>query len=80
MGCSSVGRQSDRHAADADSIPQCGKGFSSQSQLSVQTLSVSVHPGVQSYALTHVKDPVVHVRARWIMETQTYQVRTIATK
>ena len=31
-------RTSDRHAADAGSIPRCGKGFFSQSQLSVQTL------------------------------------------
>ena len=31
-------RASDRHAADAGSIPRCGKGFSSPSQLSVQTL------------------------------------------
>ena len=37
-GCSSVGRASDWHAADAGSIPQCGKGFFSfQSQLSVLT-------------------------------------------
>ena len=26
-GCSSVGRASDRHAADAGSIPRCGKGL-----------------------------------------------------
>ena len=31
-------RASDRHAADAGSIPRCGKGFFSLSQLSVQTL------------------------------------------
>ena len=37
-GCSSVSRASDRHAADAGSIPRCGKGFFSQSQLSAQTL------------------------------------------
>ena len=44
-GCSSVGRASYRHAADAGSSPRCGKGFFSQSQLSVQTLvRVSVHP------------------------------------
>ena len=29
---------SDRHATDAASIPRCGKGFFSQSQLSEQTL------------------------------------------
>ena len=37
-GCSSVARVSDRHAADAGSIPRCGKGFFSRGQLSVQTL------------------------------------------
>ena len=37
-GCSSVGRASDRYATDAGSIPQCGKEFCFQSQLSVQTL------------------------------------------
>ena len=37
-GCSSVDRASDRHAADVGTIPRCGKGFFSQSQLSVQTL------------------------------------------
>ena len=48
-------RASDRHAADAGSIPRCGKGFFSQSQFSVQTLlRVSVHPRVQSHALTSV--------------------------
>ena len=28
----------------------------------------------------HVHDPVVHVRVRWIVATNTYQARTIATK
>ena len=37
-GCSSVGRASDRHAADAGSTSRCGKGIFSQSPLSVQTL------------------------------------------
>ena len=37
-GCSSVGRASNRHAADAGSIPMCGKGFLSQTQLPVHTL------------------------------------------
>ena len=37
-GCSSVGRASDRHAADAGSIPRCCMGFFIQSPLSVQTL------------------------------------------
>ena len=37
-GCRSAGSASDRHAADAGSIPQCRKGFFSQSQLLLQTL------------------------------------------
>ena len=36
-GCSSIGRASDRHADDADSIPRCGKEFFCQSQLSELT-------------------------------------------
>ena len=54
-GCSSVIRASDRHAAEAGSIPRCGEGFFSQSQLSVQTLLPCPHsPRVQSHALTSV--------------------------
>ena len=44
----------DHHAADTGSIPWCSKGFSSQSQLSVQTLSVSIDPCVRLHALTSV--------------------------
>ena len=52
-GWGSVGRASDRHIAHTGSTPQCGKGFFSQSQLSVQTLlHVSVHPCVQLHAFT----------------------------
>ena len=54
-GCSSVGRELDHHAADTGSIPRCGKGFFSQSQLSAQTLlSVSANCRVQSHTLTSV--------------------------
>ena len=38
LGCSSDGRASDRHAADAGPISRCCKGFFCWSQLSVQTL------------------------------------------
>ena len=49
-------RVSDRVAADAGSIPRCGKVFFSQRQLSVQTLlRVFVHPRVQSHALTSAR-------------------------
>ena len=67
-GCSSVGRASDRHAADAESIPRCGKGFFSQSQLSVKTLLRC--PRVQSQVLTSVrtlKIPLSMSRVRWTM-------------
>ena len=79
-GCSAVGRASDRHAAEAGSIPRCGKGFFSPSQLSVQTLTVSVHPPCAVaciYVCAHVKDPVVHVRARWITETLKHPACTV---
>ena len=57
-GCRSVGSASDRHAANAGSIPWCGKGFFSQSQLSVQILFLCPPPpprGVQSHTLTYVR-------------------------
>ena len=70
-------RASDRHAADAGSIPRCGKGFFSHGQLSVQTvLRVSVHPPCAIACINvcaHVKDPVVHVRFRWILETHKHR-------
>ena len=47
---------SDRHAADAGSIPRCGKGFSFHSQPSVQTLFRCPYtPRVLSRALTSVR-------------------------
>ena len=54
LGCSSVGRASDGHAADTGLMFWCGKGFFSQSQLSVQTLTVLVHPHMQSHAWASV--------------------------
>ena len=71
--CSAVGRAFDRHAADTGSIPRCGEGFFFRSQLSVQTLLRCPHTPVRNrlhlHLDAHVKDPVVHVRVRWIMET-----------
>ena len=57
MKCSSVGRPSDQHAANAGSIPQ-------YSNLS----SVYTPPCACIYICARVKDPVVHVRVQWIME------------
>ena len=72
-GCSSVSRASDRHAADAGSIHPVRQGiFLPESTCSADSLTVSVHP---PYAIAcinicaHVKNPVVHVRFRRIMET-----------
>ena len=75
--CSSVSRASDWHTTDTGPIPWCSKGFFSQSQLSVQTLSQCPHSPVcnrmHSHNIcAHVKDPVVHVRVLRIMETLKY--------
>ena len=53
-GCDSVGTALDRHATDAGLSPWCGKGFFFQSPFSADCLTVSVHPCVQSHALTSV--------------------------
>ena len=80
MECGSVQIASDRHAADAGPIPRHGKGFSSQSQLQCR-LSFGVR--TLSYAsaciniCVHVKDPVVHVTVRWIMETIKHPACTV---
>ena len=73
-------RASDLHTANAGSIPCCGKGFFSQSQLSVQTLLRCLYTPVHIaciYVCGHVKDPVVHVRVGWIMATQKHPACTI---
>ena len=58
------------------------RDFFPESTFSVDSLSVSAHPCVQSHALTSAHDihPVVHVRVQWIMATQTYPARTISDK
>ena len=54
-GCGSGGTVSNGHAAETGLIPQCGKGFFFQSQLSVQTLLRCLYsPCVQSHALASV--------------------------
>ena len=66
-------RASDHYATDTGSVSRCGKGFFSQSQLSVKTLlRVSVHPPCAIACINicaHIKDTVVHVRIRLIMES-----------
>ena len=55
VGCSSVGRASDRHAAAAGSIPRRSKGFLSQSFCIADSLPVSAHSRVQSHTLIFVR-------------------------
>ena len=82
LGCSSVGRASDRHAADAGSIPRCGKIFFFPRVNFQCRLSSGVRTSPCAIACInicrHDKDPVVHVRVRWIMATQKYSARTIS--
>ena len=81
QGCSSVGTESHQHAANASSIPRCGKGFFSRSQLLVQTLVIQCP--YTPCAITcinicvHIKDHVLHVRVWWIMETLKHPACTV---
>ena len=78
-GCSSVGRASDWRTADAGSIPRCGKGVFSTPRVNFQCrFSYGVRTPPHPFPVCaiaciniyeHVKDPVGHVRVRWIMET-----------
>ena len=73
-------RAADRHAADAGSIPRCGKEFFSQSTFSANSLTCVRTP---TCAITctnicaHIKDPLVYVRVWWIMETLKHPARTV---
>ena len=74
-GCSSVGRTSDWHATEAGSVPWCGRGFFSQSQLLVQTVTVSVQPKCAVACVNvcaHVKDPK-HLQPYLRLVTQKYR-------
>ena len=66
--CSSVGRESNQHSADAGLIHWCGKGFSFQSQLSVQTLLWCSYIPMYDY-INICAHPVVNVRVQWTTET-----------
>ena len=76
-GCSSVDRASDRHAAEAGSIPRCGKGFFFPGV----NFQCRLSDGVRTFPCAtacinicaHVKEPVVPVRVRWILETPKHQ-------
>ena len=74
-------RSSDRHAADAGSIPQMRQEiFLPESTFSADSLTrVRTHPCaiLRISICAHVKDLVVHVRVRWIMETLKHPACTV---
>ena len=79
-GCSAFGRASDRHATDIGSIPRCGKGFSPRVNFQCSLFYVCPYPLCAVACINicaHVKDPVVCIRLRRIMETQKHQACTI---
>ena len=74
-------RASDCHAADTGSIPRCGQGiFVPESTFSADSLTC-VRTPLCAYACINicarVKDPIVHVRVRWIMETLKHPACTL---
>ena len=75
---------SDRHAADEGLIPPGWQGIFLPRVNFQCRLSFSVHTSLRAIACinicAHIKDPVVYVRVRWIMATQTYQACTISDK
>ena len=68
-GWSSVGRASDWHTADTGLIPRLCR------------LCHRVHTPLCAFAciyiFAHVKDPIVHVRVLWIMETLKHPACTV---
>ena len=78
----SVGRASDRHAAEASSIPWLVVRRGIFLPVNFQCrLSYGVRTPPCATACinicAHVKDPVVRVRVRWIMETLKYPACTV---
>ena len=77
---SSAGKSSDRHAADAGSIPRCHKGFLFffSQKLSVQTILRCAFTPLCAIGYisvcAHVEDHVIHTRVRWIMQTLRHPV------
>ncbi|KAK7110278.1 hypothetical protein V1264_014178 [Littorina saxatilis] len=77
-GCSSVGSALDLYPVgrcQREFVPTFGERFISPSQLCVQTLlGVRTPPCVHASTRpsAHEKDPVIHVRVRWVIETRKY--------
>ena len=80
QGCSSVGRASDQHAADAGSIPRCHKDFSPA--VDFRCSSYLVHTPIPTRAITgikicaHVKDFVACISVWWIMKPLKHPAHT----
>ena len=80
-GGSSVGRASDRHAADTgfdypaqQEIFLPGSSFRADSLTCVRTPPCAI---ACINVCAHVEDPLVHVRVRWIMETLKHSAFTL---
>ena len=61
-------------------FPGAARDFSPESTFSADSLAVSVHPPSAAaciYICGHVKDLVVHVRVRWIVETLKHSACTV---
>ena len=79
-GCSSVGRASDRHAADACSIPGAARDFSPRINFQCRlSCSVRTHPCAIACIniCAHVKLPWSMSRVRWIMEALKHPACTV---
>ena len=77
-GCSSVGRISDRHnSLVRQEIFLTESTFQCRLSYGVRTLPCAF---ACIYICAHFKDPVVHVRIRWIMATETYLACNISNK
>ena len=80
-GCSSVGRASDRCTADAGSIPLGAERYFSPRVNFQCGLSYGVRTPPCAVACINicaqVKDPVVHIRVRWFMETLEHPACTL---
>ena len=79
-GCSSVGRTSDRHTLRQVRFPGASMDFSPRVNLQCRlSYSVRAPPCAMAWIniCAHVKDPVVHVRVRWIMATLTNPACTV---
>ena len=75
-GCSSVGLASDQHTTEADLIPWFSAKVNFQRRLSYGVCTPECATACINIC-AHAKDPVVHVRVQWIIETVKHQACTL---